>query len=58
MTKHECEQENYEEYLGLPGLKAVQLPVRLFLQVLPNPQIALSLPIWDDLSFYILFWAI
>ena len=51
-------QENCEEYLGLLDSKAVQLPVGLFLQALPNPQPAPSLPIWDDISFYILFWAI
>ena len=45
MRKQECEQENYEDYLGLLDSKAVQLPVRLFLQVLLNPQPALSLPI-------------
>ena len=45
MSKLECEQENCEEYLDLLDSKVVQLPVRLFPQVLPNPQPALSLPI-------------
>ena len=58
MSKHECEQENCEEYLGLLDSKVVQIPIGLFLKDLPNPQPALSLPIWDDLSFYILLWVI
>ena len=58
MSKQECEQENCEGYLGLLGSKVVQLPVRLFLQVLPSLQPTLSLLLQDDLSFYTLFWEV
>ena len=58
MSQLECEQENYEGYLGLLGSKVVQLPVRPFLQVLPSLQPTLSLLLQDDLFFYTLFWEI
>ena len=58
MRKHECEQENCEEYLGLLESKVVQLLVRLFLQVVPSLQPTPSLLLQNDLSFYILFWEI
>ena len=51
MNEYEYEQENHKEYLGLLDSKAVQLPAGLFLQVLPNLQPKLSIPIWDGLSF-------
>ena len=38
MSQLECEKENCEGYLGLLGSKVVQLPVTLFLQVLPSLQ--------------------
>ena len=53
-----CEQENYKGYLGLLDLKVARLLVRRFLQVIPSLQPTLSLLLQDDLSFYILFWAI
>ena len=51
----ECEQENCEGFLGLLDSKVAQLPIRMFLQVLPSLQPALSLLLKDDLSFYTLF---
>ena len=54
----EYEQENCEGFLGLLDSKVAQPLVRMFLQVLPNLQLALSLPLKDGLSFYTLFWAI
>ena len=58
MNQLECEQENCEGFLGLLDSKVAQLPVRLFLQALPSLQLALSLLLQDDLSFYILLWEI
>ena len=58
MSQLEYEQENCEGYLGLLDSKVAQLPVRLFLQVLPSLQPTLILLLQDDISFYILFWAI
>ena len=52
--EHEYAQENNKVCLGLLDSKATQLPVRLFLQVLPDLQPTLSPPRWDDLSSCIL----
>ena len=56
MNEQEYGPVNSKVSLGLLDLKAEPPPVRLFLQVLPNLQPTLSLPVWDGLSFYILFW--